>query len=115
LISSPTFTRKLSLGDQVKEKGEGSHSSFHNCFPFSELKLSILAKTHNYLAGTDNYPLDVDSTVTLLSHYHNFQSNGGRNKVDSDGGGGVEATSFAQHKKKEKQKDKQKCVGGSYC
>jgi ribosomal protein L44E len=27
--------------------------------------------------------------------------------VDSDGGGGVE-TSFAQHKKKEKQKDKQK-------
>jgi hypothetical protein len=62
---------------------------------------------NNYLAGTDNYPLDVDSTVTLLSHYQDYQSNGGHNKVDSDGGGGVE-TSFAQHKKKEKQKDKQK-------
>jgi hypothetical protein len=62
---------------------------------------------NNYLAGTDNYPLDVDLTVTLLSHYQDFQSNGGCNKVDSDGGGGVEA-SFAQHKKKEKQKDKQK-------
>jgi hypothetical protein len=62
---------------------------------------------NNYLAGTDNYPSDVDSTVTLLSHYQDYQSNGGRNKVDSDGGGRVE-TSFAQHKKKEKQKDKQK-------
>jgi hypothetical protein len=62
---------------------------------------------NNYLAGTDNYPSDVDSTVTLLSHYQDYQSNGGRNKVDSDGDGRVE-TSFAQHKKKEKQKDKQK-------
>jgi hypothetical protein len=62
---------------------------------------------NNYLAGTDNYPSDVDSTVTLLSYYQDYQSNGGRNKVDSDGGGRVE-TSFAQHKKKEKQKDKQK-------
>jgi hypothetical protein len=60
---------------------------------------------NNYLAGMDNYPSDVDSTVTLLSHYQDYQSNGGCNKVDSDGGGGVE-TSFAQHKKKEKQKDK---------
>jgi hypothetical protein len=57
---------------------------------------------NNYLAGMDNYPSDVDSTVTLLSHYQDYQSNGGHNKVDSDGGGGVE-TSFAQHKKKEKQ------------
>jgi hypothetical protein len=41
------------------------------------MESSLEDLNNNYLAGTDNCPSDVDSTVTLLSHYQDFQSNGG--------------------------------------
>jgi hypothetical protein len=48
---------------------------------------------NSYLAKTDNYPSDLDSTVTLLSHYKDHQA-GGIKKVDDDGD--ERETSFAQ-------------------
>jgi hypothetical protein len=51
---------------------------------------------NSYLTKTDNYPLDDDSTVTLLSHYQDHKARGIQ---VNDNDGGVEA-SFAQVRRK---------------
>jgi hypothetical protein len=63
---------------------------------------------NNYLAGKDNYPLDLDSTVTLLSHYQDHQSGSGQQKMDDDGMEGI-GTSFVQHKDKGRQRSRVVC------
>ena len=59
---------------------------------------------NNFLAGKDNYPESIDSTLTLLSDYQDHSSAAGLNVGNGEG---VFETSFAQYQKRKLKNTKQ--------